>query len=95
MVLGVQHRFARNRWSMPPPMTFTLDTYLARSTGRNGYESTSEHRVLTRDKWSLIERFFETVVGQSRTIFSAPNATRAWIRSLLPPLETQCATAQH
>jgi DNA repair exonuclease SbcCD ATPase subunit len=93
MVLGVQHRFAEETgWSMPPPMTFTLDTYL---TEIDRVETAYENHfgaiaVLTRDKWSLIERFFETVVGQSRTIFSAAERdTEAWIRSLLPPLETQ------
>jgi DNA repair exonuclease SbcCD ATPase subunit len=93
MVLGVQHRFAEETgWSMPPPMTFTLDTYLAEiDRVETAYESHfGAIAVLTRDKWSLIERFFETVVGQSRTTFSAAERdTEAWIRSLLPPLETQ------
>ena len=88
-----QHRFAEETgWSMPPPMTFTLDTYLAEiDRVETAYESHfGAIAVLTRDKWSLIERFFETVVGQSRTIFSAAERdTEAWIRSLLPPLETQ------
>lgn len=93
MVLGVQRRFAEDTgWSMPPPMTFTLDTYLAEvDRVEAAYESHfGTLAVLTRDKWSLIERFFETVVGKSRTIFSAAERdTEAWIRSLLPPLETQ------
>ena len=93
MVLGVQRRFAEETgWSMPPPMTFTLDTYLAEvDRVEAAYESHfGTLAVLTRDKWSLIERFFETVVGKSRTIFSAAERdTEAWIRSLLPPLETQ------
>jgi len=93
MVLGVQRRFAEDTgWSMPPPMTFTLDTYLGEvDRVEAAYESHfGTLAVLTRDKWSLIERFFETVVGKSRTIFSAAERdTEAWIRSLLPPLETQ------
>jgi hypothetical protein len=93
MVLGVQRRFSEETgWSMPPPMTFTLDTYLAEvDRVEAAYESHfGTLAVLTRDKWSLIERFFETVVGKSRTIFSAAERdTEAWIRSLLPPLETQ------
>ena len=93
MVLGVQRRFAEETgWSMPAPMTFALDTYLAEidrvEQAYEGHFGTLS--VLTRDKWSLIERFFETVVGRSRTIFSAAERdTEAWIRSLLPPLETQ------
>jgi hypothetical protein len=93
MVLGVQRRFAEETgWSIQPPMPFTLDTYLA-EIGRveTAYESHfGTLSVLTRDKWSLIERFFETVVGKSRTIFSAAERdTEAWVRSLLPPLEMQ------
>jgi Dynamin family len=93
MVLAVQRRFAEETgWNIPPPMTFTLDTYLAEIERVKGaYESHfGALSVLTRDKWSLIERFFETVVGKSRTIFSAAERdTEAWIRSLLPPLEAQ------
>jgi hypothetical protein len=93
MVLGIQHRFSEDTgWSLPPPMTFTLDTYLAEiDRVESAYESHfGAIAVLTRDKWSLIERFFETVVGKSRMIFSAAERdTEAWIRSLLPPLETQ------
>jgi DNA repair exonuclease SbcCD ATPase subunit len=93
MVLGMQRRFAEETgWNIPPPMTFTLDTYLAEiERVRGAYESHfGTLSVLTRDKWSLIERFFETVVGKSRTIFSAAERdTEAWIRSLLPPLEAQ------
>jgi hypothetical protein len=93
MVLGMQRRFAEETgWNIPPPMTFTLDTYLAEIERVQGaYESHfGTLSVLTRDKWSLIERFFETVVGKSRTVFSAAERdTEAWIRSLLPPLEAQ------
>jgi dynamin family protein len=93
MVLGVQRRFAEDTgWSLPPPMPFTLDTYVAEiDRVEAAYEGHfGAVAVFTRDKWSLIERFFETVIGKSRTIFSAAERdTEAWIRSLLPPLETQ------
>jgi len=92
-VLGVQRRFAEDTgWSLPPPMPFTLDTYVTEiDRVEAAYESHfGAVAVFTRDKWSLIERFFETVIGKSRTIFSAAERdTEAWIRSLLPPLETQ------
>jgi hypothetical protein len=93
MVMGVQRRFAEETgWSIPAPMSFTLDTYLAEidrvQAAYEGHFGTLS--VLTRDKWSLIERFFETVVGKSRNIFSAAERdSEAWIRSLLPPLEMQ------
>jgi hypothetical protein len=93
MVLGVQRRFAEEMgWSIPSPMPFSLDTYLAEvDRVEQTYESHfGALSVLTRDKWSLIERFFETVVGRSRNIFAAAEKdTEAWVRSLLPPLETQ------
>jgi hypothetical protein len=93
MVLGIQRRFAEETgWSIPSPMPFTLDTYLAEiDRVQAAYESHfGTLSVLTRDKWSLIERFFETVVGRSRNIFAAAEKdTEAWVRSLLPPLEMQ------
>lgn len=93
MVLGVQRRFAEELgWSLPPPMPFSLDTYIAEleraeAAYRNHFGTLA---VLTRDKWALIERFFETVVSKSREIFSsAERDAEAWQRSLLPPLEVQ------
>jgi hypothetical protein len=93
MVLGIQRRFAEETgWSIPSPMPFTLDTYMSEiDRVQAAYESHfGTLSVLTRDKWSLIERFFETVVGRSRNIFAAAEKdTEAWVRSLLPPLEMQ------
>ena len=93
MVLGVQRRFAEDLgWSLPPPMPFSLDTYIAELERAEAAYKThfGALSVLTRDKWSLIERFFETVVSKSREIFSsAERDAEAWARSLLPPLEVQ------
>ncbi len=93
MVLGVQRRFAEELgWSTPPPMPFSLDTYMAEleraeAAYRNHFGALA---VLTRDKWALIERFFDTVVSKSREVFAAAERdTEAWVRSLLPPLEVQ------
>ncbi len=93
MVLGVQRRFAEDLgWSTPPPMPFSLDTYMAEleraeAAYRNHFGALA---VLTRDKWALIERFFDTVVSKSREVFAAAERdTEAWVRSLLPPLELQ------
>jgi len=93
MVLGVQRRFAEELgWSLSPPMPFSLDTYIvelerAEAAYRTHFGALA---VLTRDKWSLIERFFDTVVSRSREIFSmAERDTEAWVRSLLPPIEQQ------
>lgn len=93
MVLGVQRRFAEELgWSLPPPMPFSLDTYIAELERAEAAYRThfGGMAVLTRDKWALIERFFETVVSKSREIFSsAERDAEAWVRSLLPPLEVQ------
>jgi predicted GTPase len=93
MMLGVQRIFAEQvGWSLPPPMSFSLDTYSMEverleTTYRNHFGTIA---LLTRDKWSLIERFFDTVVAKSRSIFAAAERdAEAWVRSLLPPLEMQ------
>ena len=93
MVVGVQRKFAEDLgWSLPPPMTFSLDTYMAElERAESAYKGHfGALAVLTRDKWSLIERFFDTVVSKSREVFAAAERdTEAWIRSLLPPIEVQ------
>jgi hypothetical protein len=93
MVLGVQRRFGEELgWSLSPPMTFSLDTYLAElERAEHAYRSQfGAVAVLTRDRWTLMERFFETVVAKSREIFAAAERdTEAWVKSLLPPIELQ------
>jgi len=93
MVVGVQQKFAAELgWSLPPPMQFSLDKYRAElaQAERLSKSHFSGFVVLTRDKWSLIERFFETVVSRTREIFkTAERDCEAWIRSLLPPIEAQ------
>jgi len=93
MMTGVHRSFAEQvGWSLPPPMRFTLDTYVAEvrqleDIYRNHFGALT---LITRDKWSLIERFFDTVVVRSRAIFAAAERdAEAWVRSLLPPLEMQ------
>jgi chromosome segregation ATPase len=73
-------------------MTFSLDTYIAElERAEQAYKSQfGAFAVLTRDRWTLMERFFETVVSKSREIFSAAERdTEAWVKSLLPPIELQ------
>ncbi len=93
MVIGVQRVFAEEGgWTVPPPMSFSLDTYLAELERTELAYRThfSALELVTRNKWSLIERFFDTVVSRSRTTFAAAERdTEAWIRALLPPLESQ------
>jgi predicted GTPase len=93
MVLGVQRRFAEELgWSLSPPMSFSLDTYIADlERAEAAYKSQfGAFAVLTKDKWSLMERFFDTVVSKSREIFAAAERdTEAWVKSLLPPIESQ------
>ncbi len=93
MVIGVQRRFAEDLgWSLSPPMAFSLDTYIADlEHAETAFKSQfGPLAVLTTEKWRLMERFFDTVVSKSREIFSAAERdTEAWIKSLLPPIETQ------
>jgi len=93
MVLGVQRRFAEDLgWSLSPPMSFSLDTYIADlERAEHAYKSQfGTLAVLTTEKWRLMERFFDTVVSKSREIFAAAERdSEAWIKSLLPPIETQ------
>ena len=93
MVLGVQRRFAEELgWSLSPPMQFSLETYIAElERAEQAYRSQfGALAVLTRDRWTLMERFFETVVAKSREIFAAAERdTEAWVKSLLPPIELQ------
>ena len=93
MIVGVQRTFAEQvGWSLPAPMTFSLDSYVAQVDRlEEAYRSHfGTMTLLTRDKWSLIERFFDTVVIKTRGIFSAAERdAEAWVRSLLPPLEMQ------
>lgn len=93
MVLGVQRRFAEDLgWSLSPPMSFSLDTYIADlERAEHAYKSQfGTLAVLTTEKWRLMERFFDTVVSKSREVFAAAERdTEAWIKSLLPPIETQ------
>jgi len=93
MVLGVQRRFAEDLgWALSPPMPFSLDTYIADlERAEAAYKSQfGPLAVLTTEKWRLMERFFDTVVSKSREIFStAERDTEAWVKSLLPPIETQ------
>ena len=93
MVIGVQRRFAEEMgWSLSPPMTYSLDTYIAElERAEQAYRSQfGALAVLTRDKWTIMERFFETVVSKAREIFAAAERdSEAWVKSLLPPIELQ------
>jgi hypothetical protein len=93
MVVGVQNNFAQELgWSLAPPMSFSIDSYL------NELDRMQEVArvqfgtfvVLTHGKWGLIERFLETVVAKSRDLFvAAERDVEAWVGSLLPPMESQ------
>jgi hypothetical protein len=93
MTLGVQRAFAEQlACTLSPPIPFSLDTYLA-ELSRVEVAARSQLgplAALTQDKWTLIERFFDSVVSRSRDVFEdAERDAEAWIGSLLPPIETQ------
>jgi len=93
MINGVHRSFAQELgWSLPEPMTFSIDSCVAEVDRLQGAAKVQfgAFSVLTRGKWSLIERFLETVVARSRDIFTAAERdVEAWIGSLLPPVEAQ------
>jgi hypothetical protein len=93
VILGVQNGFAQEvGWSLAPPMTFSVDSYLAevdrmQDVARAQFGAIA---VLTRGKWRLVERFLETVVAKSRELLSAAERdVEAWVGSLLPAMEGQ------
>ncbi len=93
MVVGVQNSFAQELgWSLAPPMSFSIDSYLNELDRMQEVAKVQfgTFVVLTRGKWGLIERFLETVVAKSRDLFvAAERDVEAWVGSLLPPIETQ------
>ncbi len=93
MVVGVQASFAQELgWSLVPPMSFSIDSYLSELDRMQEVAKVQfgAFVVLTRGKWGLIERFLETVVAKSRDLFvAAERDVEAWVGSLLPPIENQ------
>lgn len=93
MVQGVQRSFAAELgWGSTPPVIFTLEAAIAEldRAERLFAANFGPMAVLTHHKWTLIERFFDSVVSRSREIFAgAARDSEAWVRSLLPPLELQ------
>jgi hypothetical protein len=93
MVVGVQNNFAQELgWSLAPPMTFTMDSYLNELDRMQEVSKVQfgTFVVLTSGKWGLIERFLETVVAKSRDLFvAAERDVEAWVGSLLPAMEAQ------
>jgi chromosome segregation ATPase len=93
MVLGVQKSFATELgWALTPPVSFNLVRSLDEidAAERTFGSAFGTLAVLTHHKWTMIERFFDTVVSRSREIQAgAARDAEAWVRGLLPPLELQ------
>lgn len=93
MVLGVHKSFATELgWALPPPVSFNLARSLDElDAAERAFGSTfGTLAVLTHHKWTMIERFFDTVVARSREIHAgAARDAETWVRGLLPPLELQ------
>ena len=91
MIVGVQNDFAQELgWSLAPPMTFSIDSYLSELDRMQGAAKVQfgTFELLTRGKWGLIERFLETVVAKSRDLLvAAERDVEAWVGSLLPAAE--------
>lgn len=93
MMVGVQQNFAQELgWSLAPPMSFSIVSYLQELERMEQVSRVQfgTFTVLTGGKWALIERFLETVVSKSRDLFvAAERDVEAWVGSLLPPIEGQ------
>jgi hypothetical protein len=93
MVLGVHKSFATELgWSLTPPVSFKLTRSLAEldAAERVFGAAFGTLAVLTHHKWTMIERFFDTVVSRCREVYAgAARDAEAWVRGLLPPLELQ------
>jgi chromosome segregation ATPase len=84
--------------SIEPPQTFSLAT---RRRQLNHLEVASRRqygsivKLLTSDKKTITQQFFETVVSQIRRIFDHANRdAEHWLRALMAPLENQVREVQ-
>ena len=84
--------------AIEPPPTFSLAT---RRRQLNQLETTSRRqygnivRLLTSDKKTITQQFFETIVSQIRRIFDHANRdAEHWLRALMAPLENQVREVQ-
>jgi chromosome segregation ATPase len=92
MMAAMQDRFGQSHGvALEAPPAFSLkerkrqiDELEARARGRfGGFLS-----LLTRDKQTLTQQFFETVASQLRRIFDHANRdAELWLRALMSPLE--------
>jgi len=99
MMRTMQERFGRAYdVAIEPPSTFSL---ASRRRQLNQLEVASRRqygnlfKLLTNDKRTLTQQFFETVVSQIRRTFDHANRdAEHWLRALMAPLENQVREVQ-
>jgi chromosome segregation ATPase len=95
----MQERFGRAYdLAIEPPSSFSL---ASRRRQLNQLETSSRRqygsllRLLTSDKRTLTQQFFETIVSQIRRTFDHANRdAEHWLRTLMAPLENQVREVQ-
>jgi hypothetical protein len=84
--------------SIEPPVAFSLEArrrQLAHLEHASRRQYGSIVRLLTSDKQTLTQQFFETIVSQIRRIFDHANRdAEHWLRALMAPLENQVREVQ-
>jgi hypothetical protein len=99
MITAMRARFGRAYGvELDPPPTFSLNP---RRKQLDNLEKTFRRQfssflsLLTRDKRTLTQQFFETVASEVRKIFDQSNRdTEHWLRTLMAPLENQVREMQ-
>jgi DNA repair exonuclease SbcCD ATPase subunit len=99
MMRAMQERFGRAYdLAIEPPSSFSL---ASRRRQLNQLETSSRRqygsllRLLTSDKRTLTQQFFETIVSQIRRTFDHANRdAEHWLRTLMAPLENQVREVQ-
>lgn len=99
MITAMRARFGKAYGvELDPPPTFSLQTrqrQLENLDKAFRRQFSSFLSLLTRDKRTLTQQFFETVVTQVRKMFDQANRdTEHWLRTLMSPLENQVREMQ-
>lgn len=94
MMAAMGRRFGdEHGMRIEPPARLSLVGYRAeidRLEANFRRQFNSFFKLMTSDKRTLIQQFFETVVAQMRRIFEAANRdAENWLRALMAPLEAQ------
>lgn len=99
MMAAARERFAEaHGLRIEPPAAFSLNGHIQEIVQlEDGFrrQFNTFLNLLTRDKRTLTQQFFETVASRIRKTFEAANRdTEQWLRTLMAPLEAQVREIQ-